>query len=216
MNTETDTKTNPEAEQAENGTTTPHAKTERDLTPRQMDDGPFAWVSQAALIRARYAEGEHGMAVLLALAARAPINGSDFKASVQNISEGASLSRSKTFKVLNSLRQARVLAWDSGRGNGGDRGNVANTYRLLRVTLSFAEGGDPRLVHNADNLVRNEDNLVRRKRARKGQDRDISAERQRDVSAPAEQAAAAGAAASPDRGAESGSEQVKQRDPNEW
>lgn len=185
-------------------TSTPPATPERELTPRRMDDGPFAWVSQAAIIRARYAAGEHGMAVLLALAARAPVNGADFKASVQNIAEGASLSRRKAWAVLNLLKQARVIAWDSGRGKGGDRENIANTYRLLRVTLSFAEGGDPSLVHGVHNVVHNTHKLVHGKRAPNAQDRDISADRQRDVSAPPAQAAAADTAASPGLGANEG------------
>lgn len=181
----------------------PDTKPTRDLVPRSMDDGPFCWLSHASIIRARSAAGEHGLAVLVALAARAPVNGADFTASIQNICEGASLGRTRVCEVLNALESAKVLARSSGRGRGPARANVASVFRLLKVHLSYAEGGG--LVRNADEASsQGGQALVRETRPYYGQVRDISAERQRDDSAPPAPAAPAGAAVAPGPGAEGG------------
>lgn len=108
---------------------------------RSTADGPFLWLAQAALIRARSAAGAHGVAVLVALAARAPITGGRFYASARNLADASGLGVRTVFRVLPILARARVIEVEAGRGGGSGEGGTANRYRLLRVNLSYAEGG---------------------------------------------------------------------------
>lgn len=160
-----------------------------------MRDGPFAWLSHAAIIRARSAAGAHGLAVMVALAARAPVDGSDFKASINNLATGSGLSVRTVHRILPVLVQARVIAMDSGRGGGINGGDTANTFRILRVNLSFAEGGGCSTdTHPSAQQTRGR---VQSQSTSLAEDRDISAERQREISPPT---APAPAIAGPDLG----------------
>ena len=192
-------------------------KAERPLTPRSLDDDDWAWFSHASLIRARTAAGYNGVALLCALAAKAPFNGADFKASTQNLAALSGLSLRTVQRVLPVLAQARVVAIQSGKGRGPGGVDTANTFRLLRVILSSAEGGGSHSPTPSDRRPR-----VSRLRASVptqstslAEERDISADRQRDVSAPTAPAVAAGAAASPGHGAEE-EKQEASHDPNAW
>jgi hypothetical protein len=186
-----------------------------------MDDGPFLWLSQASVIRARRAAGDNGVAVLVALAAVAPVDGSDFKASVQNIAAGSGLSVRSVQRLLPVLAQARVVAIQSGKGKGPGGVDTASTFRLLRVNLSFAEGGGIQAPtaaggHPRASRVRGR---VQTQSTSLAEDRDISAERQRDGSTPTATATPACAAGSPGRGAKGEGleiERPKPEDSNAW
>ena len=180
-----------------------HAKPERALTPRSREDGHWAWVSHAALIRTRTAAGAPGLALLSALVARAPINGTDFMASVQNLAAGSGLSARTVQRLLPVLARARVVAIQSGRGKGPGGVDTASTFRLLRVNLSFAEGGGSSVPTTSESHPRVSPlpTSPQSQSTSLAEDRDISADRQREVSAPTAPAAPAGAAGSPGQGA---------------
>lgn len=149
--------------------------------PRSIKDGPYAWLSQAAIIRARSAAGYQGLALLVGLASRAPVGGEDFKASVHNLAAASGLSVRTVHRLLPRLAQARVIALESGKRKGEGGVDVANTYRLLRVHLSFAEGG----TSNRPTSVPAGHTGVPSRITSLAEDRDISAQRQREISPPA-------------------------------
>lgn len=186
-----------------------------------MEDAPFLWLSQAAVIRTRRAAGADGIAVLVALAAIAPVNGSDFKASVQNIATGSGLSTRTVQRILPVLVQARVVGMQSGRGKGPGGVDTASTFRLLRVNLSFVEGGGIQMPTPSAGRPRASRlrGRVQSQSTSLAEDRDISADRQRDDSTPSATATPACGAGSPGRGVNGEKLEIQvedQGDSNAW
>jgi len=177
--------------------------------PRTMDDGPYLWISHAAAIRTRSAAGANGLAVMMALAARAPIDGGPFKASANNLAEGSALAVRTVRKILPILAQARLIRIESGRGRGLDGGDTANTFLLLRVNLAFHEGGG---CAPCSPPVHNVQPPLHLKPVSFAEERETSAERQREVSTPS---APALALAGPGRGVDDKTPQRERLD-DEW
>jgi len=101
------------------------------------------YITHAALIRAKQAAGANGVAVYAGLCALAPIGGGAYKASANNIAGVVGLSARQVQRVIPILKRAKVFAMKSGKGSGIVDAIEANTYLLLRVNLSIAEGGNP-------------------------------------------------------------------------
>ena len=162
--------------------------------PRSTKDGPFFWASHAMKIRSRSAGRAHGLLVMMGLCARAPIDGSDFRASINNLADECALSPRAVQRVLPLLVRARVIEMESGKGKGEGGVNTANTFRLLRVNLSNTEGGG--MASNSGDITPNSRDIRPTRRAKLAEDRELYAQRHRE-NYPPTPTATAGAIAAP-------------------
>lgn len=137
---------------------------------RKIEDGPWLWISKAAMDRARLAGGVNGVAIYVALCrleSDAPERFKDeFFASRNNISEYSGVPVRTITRYLAILQQSGLFRMSSGKSKEKGLPHQANRFKLL----PFGNGGHSPMATNDEvcgQHKRISSHFVRRKEVRK-------------------------------------------------